>query len=64
MSSDVKRNKKENSNSGKKPVSNDTGRREFILQALQASGQVVLASGVIYSATLITNKNGMRAGAK
>ena len=39
-------------------------RREFLLNVLKNSGRIVLATGMVYTVSLITNKHGNQAGAK
>ena len=45
-------------------LNTDLERRKFLLDVLKKSGQVVMATGFVYSINLIANKNSMRAGAK
>lgn len=40
------------------------GRRELLFEILKKSGQILIATNVIYSITAITSKNGNTAGAK
>jgi hypothetical protein len=39
-------------------------RREFLNSILRTTGQITIASGAIYTVTMITSKNGNTAGAK
>ena len=51
--------KKAISSSSKKPE-----RRKFLFEILKKSGQIVMATGFVYSISLIADKNGISAGAK
>lgn len=41
-----------------------SNRRQLLMQILRVSGQVTLASGAIYSMSLLTSRQGISAGAK
>lgn len=56
--------KKQKNDENIQSENSDQNRRQFLLSVLKATGQVTVASGVIYSLSLVTSKNGNSAGAK